>query len=192
MSKLIITDKKYTVEEFMAFTAKEDLARYELADGDIYAMSSPSSNHQDIAGFIYSRFRDFFDKKKCKAYIAPLDVHLEADDRKNKSVFQPDVLVVCDANKIKRDGIHGAPDLVVEIVSPSSSATDYILKFKYYLKFKVKEYWIVDTEKILLFNLINDEYAATIFHFSSVVTSRLFPDLKIDFCQFDGEPPETE
>jgi Uma2 family endonuclease len=104
--------------------------RAELIDGKMYMMATPTATHQDIAGFIYSEFRKFIkrDKGRCKTYIAPYAVYL--DERNN--YVEPDVVIICEESKMDEKGCHGAPDLVVEIVSESSVRMDYVIKlFKY-------------------------------------------------------------
>ncbi|MCL2095668.1 MAG: Uma2 family endonuclease [Oscillospiraceae bacterium] len=140
--------RRYNAIEFIAFTETTDeRERYELIDGRIYMMASPNVSHQDIAGYIYTKFRNYLSGKKCRAFISPLDVVLfKKDESKEQSqnVFQPDVFVVCDPDKIKEDRIYGAPDLVIEVVSPSSKRHDYAKKAAVYMRCGVREYWVAD------------------------------------------------
>lgn len=111
---------KYTRDEFLKFTSgMPESERFELIDGYIYAMApSPGSAHQRLALIFARMLSDFFNGKSCEAFIAPLDVHLYDEEGECENVFQPDVFVVCDKDKIKDDGCHGAPDFVIEIASP--------------------------------------------------------------------------
>ena len=118
--------KKYTAKEFFEFT-KDKEERYELIDGDIYLMASPNRSHQRFVIEIGAELRNYLKGKTCEAFIAPFDVVLFEKDKNDKSqnVFQPDVFVICDQKKISEERIYGAPDFVVEVVSPSNSEHDY-------------------------------------------------------------------
>lgn len=117
-----------------------DEQRDELIDGKIVAMSPrPTLNHNSIAGNIYLLFRTFLRGKSCKAYGDGVDLYLTPTDR-----FVPDGMIVCDHSMIQFDGIHGAPDLVVEVLSPTTAKNDRWHKKAVYEKSGVKEYWLVD------------------------------------------------
>lgn len=133
----------------------DDGKRYEVIDGDLVAMGSPNVSHQRIARNLLVRLADFLDGKSCEPLIAPLDVKLS-----EANVFQPDLMVVCDPDKIRDTHIEGAPDVVVEILSPSSISIDRLKKLHLYAKFGVKEYWIVTPEPPLVevFVLDGDGY----------------------------------
>ena len=137
-------EQHYTYADYLQWP--EDV-RYELIDGIPYLMApAPLIEHQDIAGEIYYQLRTQLDGKPCRPYIAPVDVRLP---RKNEAdatidtVVQPDVLVVCDPSKIDRRGVRGAPDWLVEVLSPSTAAHDQIAKRRTYERAGVKEYWLV-------------------------------------------------
>lgn len=131
--------------------------RAELIDGTLYMMATPTATHQDIAGFIYSEFRKFVKAEKggCKTYIAPYAVYLD----ETNNYVEPDVVVVCKESKMDEKGCHGAPDLVVEVVSQTSVRMDYVIKLFKYRTYGVREYWIVDYEKkrIQVYDLANDD-----------------------------------
>lgn len=119
--------------------AYEDKIREELIDGEIVAMSPrPDFNHSRVAGQIYKIFDNYLTGHTCTAIPDGLDLYLSEKDR-----FIPDMMVVCDRNKIKENGIHGAPDLVVEVFSPSTAKRDRGVKLQAYQKHGVREYWIV-------------------------------------------------
>ena len=118
--------------------AINDYERYELINGESYMMSRPSVNHAQIKGNILSSFRNYLRGKTCRPFD---EVDVFFDDDNN---FIPDVIIVCDPEIIEDDGIHGTPDLVVEILSPSTARNDKIKKKIAYEKYGVKEYWIVD------------------------------------------------
>ena len=112
--------------------------RYEMIDGKVVMMSPrPATNHGIISGNIYHIFRKYLQGKKCRAFMDGHELHL---DEKNSLV--PDAMIVCNKEMIKSDGIHGVPDLVVEVLSPSTAARDKGVKKDLYEKFGVKEYWI--------------------------------------------------
>ncbi len=122
--------------------------RWELIDGVVYDMSpAPSIDHQRISGDIFNQIYTFLDGRPCEVFAAPFDVRLpkSADeaDEDIKDVVQPDIVVVCDPEKLDRRGCRGAPDWIVEIVSPSTAAKDNIEKLALYERNGVKEYWIV-------------------------------------------------
>lgn len=141
-----------------------DDVRYELIDGVAYRMApAPDLPHQDVAGEIYFQARQALQGKSCRAFIAPVDVrlpkHSEADD-KIDTVVQPDVLVVCDSNKLDRRGIRGAPDWIVEVLSPSTAGHDQIKKRQLYERHGVREYWLVHPidRVLMVYRLQGGEY----------------------------------
>ena len=181
--------KKYNLNEFLEFT-KDKKERYELIEGRIYLMASPNVAHQDIAGYIYRKLGNYLQGKKCRPFIAPLDVVLfkkEREKDKSQNVFQPDVFVVCDPKKITKDRIYGAPDLVFEIVSPSSEINDYFRKFWLYMKYGVKEYWIINPETKQIIVNINPgegneaETEPVKYSFDDKIKVGIFEDFYIDF-----------
>jgi Uma2 family endonuclease len=121
--------------------------RYELIDGVVYDMSpAPSRKHQEILVELGTTIANYLRGKPCKIYFAPFDVRLPVDQEKDEditTVVQPDLVVVCDRSKLDDRGCRGAPDFVVEILSPSSAANDYIRKLALYERHGVKEYWII-------------------------------------------------
>ncbi len=125
-----------------------DDERWELIDGVAYAMSSPTLNHQGISRDLGFLFHNHLKGKDCAMFAAPLDVFLppihQMDEDDVDTVVQPDLLVVCNPEKLRPNGIWGAPDLVVEILSPSTSRKDQHEKYALYERSGVKEYWVVD------------------------------------------------
>lgn len=126
----------------------------ELIDGVIYDMSAPSGIHQTIAGELFARLREYVRARngKCIVLISPIDVQLDCDD---KTMLQPDVLVVCDKSKLNAKNVYGAPDMVIEVTSPATRKKDMSVKLCKYSEAGVREYWIVDTDKkkIIVYNL---------------------------------------
>lgn len=106
---------------------------------------APTIDHQRIAGKLYNHLFNFLQGKPCEAFIAPVDVRLNASED-DDTVVQPDILVVCDQSKLDGKCCNGAPDFVIEILPPSTASHDRVGKFDAYLKAGVREYWIVDPE----------------------------------------------
>ena len=139
-------DERFTYRNYRTWPDSE---RWELIDGHAWAMSpAPKSRHQALVWKLSSLLYNFLNGKPCKAYPAPFDVLLpwenEADDEV-ATIVQPDISVFCDKSRITERGARGAPDLVVEILSPSTSKRDQNEKFALYERSAVREYWIVDS-----------------------------------------------
>lgn len=143
----------YTVEDYYALP---DEQRAELIDGVLYDMASPETLHQMVGGYIYARFLEFISKNKgnCIPLIAPLDVQLDCD---NKTIVEPDVMIVCDRDKLYKNRIYGAPDFILEVLSKSTRRRDMVIKLQKYANAGVKEYWMVDIEGRRVFVYIFDE-----------------------------------
>lgn len=142
-------DGRYTLDDYYALP--DDL-RVELIDGKFFVMNSPTFGHQSIGGEIHRQIANFImdNHGSCRPFIAPVDVQLDCD---NKTMVQPDVGIICDSSKIKRFGIYGAPDFLVEVISPSTKKKDYTLKVSKYAEAGVREYWIIDSalQKVLVY-----------------------------------------
>ena len=132
-------DKYYTVEEWLTW---DESIRSELHDGKLIMLSQPVARHQKVLGELFGQLWLFLKGKPCDVYVAPFGVRLfENED----TAFEPDIVVICDKSKLDRI-YTGAPDLVIEILSPSTARMDKLHKFRKYQKAGVKEYWIVDAE----------------------------------------------
>ena len=175
---------RYSADEFARFLSSNE-GRFELIDGQIYMLASPTVLHQRICGFIYRQTANYLAGKKCEAFIAPLDVFLSDEDGYCENVYQPDVMVVCDEDKIGNRGINGSPDLVIEVSSPSSYRVDHMNKLINYGRFGVREYWIVDPTKgrIFVYSLgAADSFDLAIFTMRDTVAVGIFDGaLSIDF-----------
>ena len=157
-----------------------DGERAELIDGQIYSMAPPSPKHQSIAGELLTIINNYIKSKGglCKPFIAPFAVFLSKD---SYNYVEPDISVICDPNKLTDKGCNGAPDWIIEIVSPSSRNMDYHRKLLKYSHAGVREYWIVDSDKnrILVYSFENEtteEYS-----FTDNIKAGIFEDLTIDF-----------
>lgn len=171
-------DHKYTAEEFFKLTPESNSERYELINGEIFALAAPSEIHQTLSLRIASILDTFIlsNKGKCKAMISPFDVLLD-----NDNVVQPDVMVVCDRDKMDGKRCNGAPDFVVEITS-SNYAHDYIDKLALYRKSGVREYWIVDPqyERIMVYFFDTSDFP-NIYTFDTPVPVGIY-DGKLTIC----------
>jgi len=142
--------ERYSYADYLSWG---DDRRYEIIDGEIYDMTSPSVLHQSILTQLIKQLAVFFDEKPCKVFCAPLDLNLAKNTKNNDEIFtvvQPDIMVVCDEKKIEEQRIVGAPDLIIEIISPSTAAKDNITKKALYEKAGVKEFWLVSpTDRLI-------------------------------------------
>ncbi len=137
------TLESYTIEDIYALPDGE---RAELIDGKIYYMAPPSTRHQRIISDIHYRIKDYIIKNngECEVLPAPFAVFLNKDD---KNYVEPDISVICDKDKLTDKGCHGAPDWIIEIISPGNKEMDYFKKLFKYQAAGVREYWIVDPIK---------------------------------------------
>ena len=138
--------KIYTVEDIYNLP---DGQRAELIDGNLYNMAPPTRQHQQIILYLARKISDYIDEKKgsCEVDLAPFAVFLNGDDR---NYVEPDISVICDKNKLTDKGCNGAPDWIIEVVSPGSQRMDCMMKLFKYRTAGVKEYWIVDPLKKLV------------------------------------------
>ena len=137
---------KCTIEDIYALP---DGQRAELIDSELYMMATPSRIHQRIVMELSFRIRDYIGNKNwdCEVYPAPFAVFLNAN---NDIYVEPDISVICDKNKLTDEGCNGAPDWIIEIVSPSSKQMDYYKKLFKYRTAGVREYWVVDPDKSIV------------------------------------------
>ena len=139
----------YSWEDYLAWPTDE---RFELIDGAAFAMSAaPRREHQRLVGAIHHQIYTALQDRSCEVYPAPFDVKLSDDEHDAApTVVQPDLTVICDPSKLTDQGVNGAPDLVVEIVSPDSGYHDRGRKFELYEACGVAEYWIVDPDECVV------------------------------------------
>ncbi|MCL1918911.1 MAG: Uma2 family endonuclease [Peptococcaceae bacterium] len=149
-------DKHYTYTDYVSWG---DSVRYELIDGTPYMLAAPSWKHQRISGELYLQLATFLKGKPCRVFTAPFDVRLNAEEN-DDTVVQPDLVVVCDRSKLGGTGYQGSPDMIIEILSPSSARHDLLIKLQLYQKVGVVEYWIVDLERkvVSVHTLENGKY----------------------------------
>ena len=154
--------KGFTYNDYMSWD--EDIL-WELIDGIPYMMAPPAFKHQDIIGDIFVQLKEFLKGKPCKVFVSPVGVRLyPSKSGDDKHIVLPDVVVVCDEEKLS-DGktINGPPDFVIEVISPSSKGHDRIYKKELYEAAGIKEYWIVDADKIYKYVLVKKVYKETIY-----------------------------
>jgi Uma2 family endonuclease len=148
------TPRRISYEEYLSLVNSSE-QRYELIDGEIYLMASPGFNHQVVVNEIAGRFYNYFKGKPCCSLTAPLDIKLFGFATKfeeDPNVVQPDVIVICDPEKVNEDNKYeGIPTLVVEVLSPSTKGKDMVIKLNLYMKSGVMEYWVVDLDNRNIF-----------------------------------------
>lgn len=157
---------KVSYEEFLKIVEKSE-NRYELIDGELYYLASPLYPHQKAVKEIFGEFINWFRDKNCEPLVSPFDVTLVKSE-KNICVVQPDILVICDRDKIDHEGkYNGVPSLVVEVLSESTSGKDNVAKLDLYMKTGVSEYWLVNTEsKEIYIYVFKDKSIKHIFSFN--------------------------
>ena len=180
MSEALAHANLYTEEDY--YNLPENV-RAELINGQIYYMAAPSRIHQEILMFLSKTIANYIDSKKgpCKVYPAPFAVKLFSEDDRN--VVEPDISIICDPNKLTDRGCTGAPDWIVEIVSPSNSSHDYIRKLNLYADAGIREYWIVNPikESIFVYHLEETKFEAAAYTFQDKIKVNIYGDLWIDF-----------
>ncbi len=181
-------EQRYTYADYASW---DDDNRYELIDGIPYLMSpSPLAVHQEIIGNLHAILHRFLKGKICKVYLSPFDVRLYGAGDNDDTVVQPDIVVVCDKTKLDRRGCNGAPDMVVEVLSKSSTRHDRILKLQKYQSAGVREYWLIDPESnTLQVCLLKDgEYVLRMYGDEDTVPVQVLDGCSIDMKEvFDVE-----
>jgi Uma2 family endonuclease len=169
----------YTYADYLEWEGPQ---RYQLFNGEAVMMASPSVVHQAILMELSTDFNNFLRDKPCRVFAAPLDVRLfPEEDNSDDTVLQPDLLVVCDKDKLGKGSVNGAPDLVIEIISPSNSHRDLFLKFQYYLEAGVREYWVIDKKKkkVQVHIYENGHYITTLYKENARIAVSVLPGLEI-------------
>ena len=174
-------------EEFMYFINLPDNLNgtFELIDGFIVMMAGNTSfNHQRISGFISSEIHHYLRGKKCEV-VQDVNVYLFRENLGMcRNIFQPDIMIGCDKEKMTGRGYEGTPDFIVEVVSKSTARNDYLVKLNRYMEFGVKEYWIVDLDKNQILVCLNKKENTPIINkytFNDEIKISIFDDFSIDF-----------
>lgn len=179
--------KTYTYADYLTWNVSE---RFEILKGKLFRMSpAPARKHQVTSRELEYIFMTYFKNKNCEVYDAPFDVRLVNKFKKSKkdedieTVFQPDLCVICDKEKLDKQGCIGAPDLIVEILSPGNSSKEMKEKFEIYEENGVREYWMVDyqAKTVLIYYLKDDKYIGLkILTEDETAKSMIFPDLEVE------------
>jgi Uma2 family endonuclease len=194
--------KKYTYADVLEW---DESVRAEIINGELFMMAPPLTQHQRILMKLSVKLYAFLDNKPCEVFPAPFGVRLfPRDDLSDDTLVEPDITVVCDPDKIDDRGCNGAPDMVIEILSPSNKRHDMLRKFNLYLDAGVKEYWVVDPEQesIQVHVLQGDRYTTAVYalpredeelppalakvEVASVAPVSVLPGLKIDLRDVFG------
>ena len=176
----LLREDHYTSEDYWNLPKDE---RAELIDGKLYAMAPPNRIHQKLIMKFSTIFSNYIasNNGSCEVYAAPFAVNLNADD---ETYVEPDISVICDLHKLSERGCEGAPDFIIEVVSPSSRKMDYLIKNGKYAAAGVREYWIVDPvkERTTIYRYEEDA-APIIIPFDQTIQVGIYSDLKITISE---------
>ena len=176
----------YTYKDYAQWPEEE---RWELIDGIAYAQATPTRDHQRISRELLFYLTAFFRGQDCEPFHAPFSVVLPEKNQQRqdaRTVVEPDLVVICDQSRLHKHGYEGSPELIIEILSPSTSSKDMITKRLLYERHKVKEYWIIDpVHRIVTVYRLEGAKFTTFEHFShkDTLTTPLFPGLAINLSQ---------
>lgn len=175
--------QKYYYSEEDYYNLPENV-RAELIDGQFYYMAAPSRIHQKILMELSGTIRDYIRSKKggCEIYPAPFAVKLFED---HDTIVEPDISVICDPGKLTDKGCSGAPDWIIEIISPTTASLDYVRKLNLYMDASVREYWIIDprTEKVLVNYFEQEEFTPETYSFQDKIKVHIYEDFYIDVSE---------
>lgn len=186
-SPQIKSDQLYTYEDYCNWSEDE---HWELIDGVAYPLhgemhAAPARTHQDVVVQLLFQIAGYLKGKPCKVYVAPFDVRFSKKDHKHKkkdTVVQPDIAIICDKEKLDEKGCNGAPDWIIEVISPNSASRDHIQKRALYEQQGVKEYWLVHPiDKIVTLYYFEKSNNSQIIAAEGQTPSFIFPDLMIDW-----------
>lgn len=170
-------ERYFTIDDIYAL---QDGKRAELIDGQIYDMAPPNTNHQRILSFLHIEISLYIRQNQgtCEVFPAPFSVFLFQDDTK---YLEPDISVICDSDKINSRGCNGAPDWVIEIVSPSTKRMDYYTKLALYREAGVREYWIVDPLKkmVIVYDMEHDD-GPVLYSFADDIPAGIFTGFSVN------------
>ena len=176
-------ERTYTSEDYWNLPEGQ---RAELIDGKLYAMAPPSFIHQKLLSELHYAILNHVKSKKgnCEVIPAPFAVNLNADD---KIWVEPDISIICDKYKLSDRGCKGAPDWIIEIISPSTSSHDYVRKLHLYAEAGVREYWIVNPMKqnVFVYFFEQNHLEVEAYTFQDEIKVNIYDDLVIDFKEID-------
>ena len=174
-------NKKVTFEEFLKIDEKTE-EQLEYIDGIIYNQASPSTMHQRIVTRLIGIFGNYFRGKKCEPFVSPFDIFLKNESETNR--VQPDISVICNKTGLTENNYVGSPSLVIEVLSPSTASRDVVTKMNLYMRYGIKEYWIVSptNKEIQIYNFEDCQLKKEPITFKNneILKSNIFSDLKID------------
>lgn len=178
---------KQTYFTYADYRSWPEDVRYELIDGEAWMMAGPSRMHQELTGGIFRQIANSLEGQPCRPYIAPFDIRLpranEADDQID-TVLQPDISVICDRSKLDDKGCRGAPDWIIEVLSPATSGRDHITKRRLYEQHGVREYWLVHPgdKVVLVYLLENGAYGRPeAYELSGALAAVILPEVAVDW-----------
>jgi Uma2 family endonuclease len=187
--------KKYSYADYLQW---QDDKRREIIEGVVYDMNAPLRIHQKISMALCAQLYSYFKNSACEVYAAPFDVRLTDKSEKDQDIFdvvQPDISVICDKKKLDEKGCVGPPEMLIEIMSPSTASIDNIKKRELYEKHGVKEYWILDpaNRMMIVYRTGEDQlYQKPVwYNDKAVVSTQLFPDLQIKLEEVFPELPSA-
>lgn len=190
---LLKPEQKYSYADYLTWDENE---RWEIIDGVPYMQAAPSRVHQEISGELYLQFGTYLKGKPCNVYHAPFCVRLDTEKKDSdvKNVVEPDITIVCDSDKLDERGCKGSPNMIIEILSPSTGKKDRVDKFNKYESAGVKEYWLVEPDQkfISVFLLqSNGRYGRPeMYTEEDKIKVSIFSDLEIDLKPvFENSPP---
>lgn len=174
----------YTYADYLSWQMDEMV---ELIKGKIFRQAAaPRVNHQRVSGIVFTSLFNFLKGKKCEVFAAPFDVRLPVKSKKHEdidTVVQPDICVICDSNKLDELGCLGAPDLVVEILSPGNNSKELLHKYEVYEESGVREYWVIQPSghTLLVYTLVNGKFVPSrLFTHGDVVNSDVIEGFSLD------------
>lgn len=180
MPPSLAQEKLFTEDDY--YSLPEDI-RAEVINGQIYYQAAPSRLHQEILTFLFKNIANFIDSKNgiCRIYPAPFAVKLFENDP--TTIVEPDISVICNSDKLTDRGCTGAPDFIIEIISPANPEHDYIYKLQLYAAAGVREYWIVDPhkERIFVYYLEQSKFEVETFTFHDKIKVNIYDELFINF-----------
>ena len=182
-------ERRFTYADYKEWELNEG-ERFELIYGEAFAMSGPNTRHQLVSGALFIQLGNYLQGKPCRAFYAPYDVRLfYEEDESDDTVVQPDIMVICDKKKIGPEGCRGAPDLVIEILSPSNTALEMERKRNLYRRAGVREYWVVDTEDntVTVYCFNEGAILTNTYSFADTVPVGILPEFSIALEQVFAE-----
>jgi len=173
-----LKERYYTYDEWLSW---DENVRVELYDGILVMLAQPSQKHQKVLMELAAQLHAYLKGKQCEVYPAPFGVRLSENE---DTAFEPDIVVVCDKSKLGGKAYVGAPDMIIEILSPSTARIDRGIKFRKYLKAGVREYWIVDPElKLLQVNILSGKnYIISIYDSDEVAPVQILDGCEINLA----------